>query len=321
MDHRSETREPDARQGGARKVVLVALAGNLTIAAIKFAAYLFGGSTAMLTEGVHSLVDTGDQLLLLVGQHRASRPPDGAHPFGYGLETYFWSFIVALVVFLAGGLVGVWEGLHKLAHPAPVTRPLLSLAVLALSGLFDGLSFRTAYREFRHTVRGRDVRLARFLRASKDPNVFATLLEDGAALTGLCLAAAGVAGSAFLGWRFADGVASVLIGLLLVVVAAFLANETRSLIAGEAAAPIIVERVEAALAALARLGEAAGVRTLHLGPRTILVTVAWRFSGQPSLAEVQAGLEEIKACVRAADARICDVFFDLAGPAPAPPRP
>lgn len=303
------TNGPDA--GGARKVVLAALAGNLAIAATKFAAFAFTASTAMLTEGIHSLVDTGDQMLLLIGQKRAARAPNDSHPFGYGMETYFWSFIVALMIFLAGGAVAIWEGVEKILHPAPVTLPLVSFGVLAASALFEGLSFRTAYREYRQIVRGRDIRLVSFLRHSKDPNIFATLLEDGAALTGLALAAAGVAGSTLLGWAWADGAASVLIGLLLVAVAIFLANETRSLIAGEAAAPIIKDCVREAVGRAARLGEPLRLRTLHLGPRTILVTVAWRFKGEPSYAEVMEGLAEITADIRSADPRVCDVLFEF----------
>ena len=307
--------EEGSRGSGARKVVLAALAGNLAIAVTKFAAFAVSGSTAMLTEGIHSLVDSGDQMLLLVGQRRAAKPPDDSHPFGYGMETYFWSFIVALMIFLAGGLVAVWQGTEKLLHPQPVTRPLLSFAVLAVSGACEGLSFRTAYREFRHIVRGRDMRLFSYLKISKDPNVFATLLEDGAALTGLGVAALGVAGASLLGWGWADGGASVLIGLLLIAVALFLANETRSLIAGEAAAPGIVERVEAALARVRDLGEPVRLRTLHLGPQAILVTICWRFAGRPAFEEAQARLAAIKTSVRAADGRICDVLFDIVEPA------
>lgn len=318
MRRSGERQEGRARGVGARKVVLAALAGNFAIAVTKFAAFALSGSTAMLTEGIHSVVDTGDQMLLLVGQRRAARTPDPGHPFGYGMETYFWSFIVALMIFLVGGLVAVWEGAEKLIHPQPVTRPLLNFAVLAVSAACEGLSFRTAYREFRHIVRGREIHLFSYLKVSKDPNVFATLLEDGAALAGLGVAALGVAGSTLLGWRGADGSASVLIGLLLIAVALFLANETRSLIAGEAAAPGIVERVQAALAHAGGLGQPVGLRTLHLGPQSILVTICWRFVGHPPFEEVQAALARIRTSVRAADDRICDVLFDIAEPPAAP---
>lgn len=313
MAKRDHSKVNPAAGDGARKVVLAAMAGNLAIAITKFAAFGFTGSTAIFTEGIHSVVDTGDQILLLIGQRRAARPPNDAHPFGYGMETYFWSFIVALMIFLAGGAAAIWQGGEKMLHPSPVSRPLISFSVLAASALFEGLSFRTAYREYRHIVRGRDIRLLAFLRNSKDPTVFATLLEDGAALTGLAIAALGVAGSSLLGWAWADGLASVLIGVLLVLVAAFLANETRSLIAGESAAPIIETQLRQALGRAAHLGELVRLRTLHLGPQTILVTVCWRFIGEPSLREVEAGLAEIRVDLRAADPRVCDVLFEFIG--------
>ncbi|RAK56886.1 cation diffusion facilitator family transporter [Phenylobacterium deserti] len=296
---------------GARKVVLAALSGNLAIAVTKFVAFAFTGSTAMLTEGIHSLVDTADQVLLLVAQRRSARPANERHPFGYGMETYFWSFIVALMIFLAGGAVAIWEGAEKILHPEEVTLPWVSLGVLAASALFEGLSFRTAYREYKNIVRGRNVRLFAFLRGSKDPNVFATLLEDGAALVGLALAALGVIGSTFLGLAWADGAASIAIGLLLVSVAVFMANETRSLIAGEAAAPVIVERVLECLRERNDLGELAELRTLHLGPQNILVSIRWRFALALDRAEVEDGAAALEAAARRSDPRIAHVFFDI----------
>jgi cation diffusion facilitator family transporter len=313
MPKGGETSGQAAPGDGSRRVVLAALAGNLAIAVTKFGAFAFTGSAAILTEGIHSLVDTGDQLLMLVGQRRAERPASPSHPFGYGQETYFWSFVVALMIFLAGGVVAVWEGVEKILQPAPLNRPGVSFAVLGASAIFEGLSFRTAYREYRRIVHGRDVRLFRFLRASKDPNVFATLLEDGAALAGLAIAALGIAGATFLGLAWADGAASVLIGLLLISVAAFMANETRSLIAGEAAAAPIEEAVHAAVARSGTAAQVAGIRTLHLGPRNILVAVRLQNPPPDRLAEVEAG-------VRAADPRIAEVLFEFgAGLSPAPP--
>lgn len=302
--------ETQAGSAGARKVVLAALFGNLAVAATKFMAFAFSGSTAMLTEGIHSLVDTADQLLLLVGQRRAARPPSAEHPFGHGMEAYFWSFVVALMIFLVGGVMGVVEGVERTLHPAAVRAPLLNFGVLAAAAVFEGLSFRTAYREYRKVVRGRDPGLPTFLRLSKDPSVFATLLEDGAALAGLALAALGVAGSALLGWHRADGVASILIGLMLVAIAGFLANETRSLIAGEAAAPTVVENIVRAVESVDGVGALVGVRTLHLGPQAILVAVRWR-PEEVSGAELEAGLARIKSAVRAAEPRVRDVLFDF----------
>ena len=307
MKPQGEKATHSAQVQGSRRVVLAALAGNLAIAVTKFAAYGLTRSSAMLTEGVHSLVDTADQLLLLVGQSRAARPANARHPFGYGMETYFWSFIVALMIFLVGGVAAIWQGTEKILHPTPITWPLVSLGVLVASALFEGLSFRTAYREFRAIVRGRDVRLATFLRASKDPNVFATLLEDGAALIGLAIAAAGIAAAAFAHITWADGAASILIGLLLVTIALFLANETRSLIAGEAAAPPIQAAVRQALKRSALAKEVLRMRTLHLGPQTILVALCLK----PGSRRATADLEGLTGCVRAADPRISEVLFDL----------
>lgn len=298
---------------GSRKVVLAALSGNLAIAVTKFAAFVFTGSTALLTEGVHSLVDTADQGLLLLGQARAARPADETHPFGYGMETYFWSFIVALMIFLAGGSVAVWQGVVKVLHPHPMTSPAVSFAVLGASAIFEGLSFRTAYREFRDIVRGRRVRLFSFLKLSKDPNVFATLLEDGAALAGLVIAAVGIAAATWLGWHWADGAASIGIGLLLLAVAGFLANETRSLIAGEAAAPLIVQGVREALAGCSDLGRLAGLKTLHLGPHSILVAVRWRFPESLSEPELARAFAALQSRVRAADERVGEVLVEIAG--------
>lgn len=318
MQSRRKPSSDRAATGGGRKVVLVALTGNLAIACTKFGAFALTGSTAMLTEGIHSVVDSGDQLLLLTGQARAARPADASHPFGYGMETYFWTFIVALMIFLAGGAVAVWEGVEKVLHPAPITAPGVSFGVLAVAAVFEGLSFRTAYREFRRIVRGREIRLVAFLRHSKDPNVFATLLEDGAALAGLGVAAAGVAASSALGWLWADGAASVLIGLLLVAIASFLANETRSLIAGEAAAPVIEERARQALADAENLGEPMRLRTLHLGPQSILVTICWRFRGAPPYETAMNGLARLAADIRSADPRVADVLFEFPPPAARP---
>lgn len=181
-------------------VVLAALVGNLVIALIKFAAFGLTRSTAMLSEAIHSVVDTADQLLLLVGQARARRAPDESHPFGYGLEAYFWSFIVALLIFTLGGAFSIWEGFEKVIEPRPIDRPWISLVVFALSAVAEGTTFRISYRAYRRMtkgrlVRGRKVGLLHFLRVSKDPNLYTTLLEDGAALTGLSVAAVGVIGA------------------------------------------------------------------------------------------------------------------------------
>ncbi len=294
---------------GSARVVLVALAGNLAIAGMKLAAWVFTRSTAMLTEGIHSLVDSGDQILLLVGQKRGAKPPDASHPLGYGMETYFWSFIVALQVFLVGGAVSIYEGVAKLLHPGDIERPWISLAVLAVSALFEGASFMTAYREFQRTVGRRPIRIWRFLQLSKDPNVFATLLEDGAAITGLGIAAVGVLLSVLLRWLWADGLASILIGLLLVGVALFLGNEIRSLIAGEAAADPVTDQVREVIKGDRRVVALDEVLSLHLGPDKIMFVASVRFREDLSSKDLQQAARELTAAIRETDPRIERVFL------------
>jgi cation diffusion facilitator family transporter len=295
-------------------VVLAALIGNLGIAVTKLLAFAATRSTAMLTEAIHSFVDTADQLLLLVGQKRADRPADDTHPFGYGMEIYFWGFIVALMIFLAGGAFSVWQGVEKILHPGEIDRPWINLIVLAISAVFEGTSFRVAYREYRQvargkTVRGREIRLWRFLAISKDPGLYTTLLEDGAALTGLALAAVGVVGAGWLGLAWMDGAASAAIGLLLVAVALFMANETRSLIAGEAAAEPIVERARAAVGGDPRVQAIFDVASLHLGPRNILLAVTLSFRHGLTSEDVQQAVDDLVARARASDPRIRSVFI------------
>ncbi|HEY2751012.1 cation diffusion facilitator family transporter [Phenylobacterium sp.] len=293
---------------GSTRVVLAALAGNGAIALAKFAAAGLSGSTAMLTEAVHSLVDTGDQILLLVGQKRGARTADATHPLGYGMETYFWSFVVALMVFLLGGVLSLYEGVRHILHPEPVISPWISLGVLAIAAVFEGASFRVGYREYRRVVRGRPVRLWQFIRASKDVSLVSVLLEDSAALVGLVLAAAGVIGATFLKIPWADGAASVAIGLLLAFVAFVLANETRSLIAGEAVAPIVMERLTATLAKINCITELEEIATLHLGPGAILVALTLAFRPKSTTEAVNTAIFEITRCLQETDGRIAYVY-------------
>jgi cation diffusion facilitator family transporter len=304
---------------GSARVVLIAMGGNLAIAVAKFAAFSLSGSSAMLTEAIHSLIDTADQILLLIGQRRGRLARDRDHPMGHGMETYFWSFIVALMVFLLGGMFGLYQGVRHLLAPEPVTAPWVSLGVLAVSAVFEGSSFVNAFREFRRVVQGRDVRLWGFIRGSKDPGLYATLLEDSAALIGIGLAAAGVIASAFLHIPWADGAASIAISLLLVAVSAVLANETRSLIAGEAVAPAVMEQLKAVLIADGRILEVDEIATLHLGPQAILVALTLRFQPQMSVAALGDAIREITRALQAADGRIAYVYV-RPGDGDAPPR-
>ncbi len=290
------------------RVVIAALAGNAAIAMAKFLAAGVSGSTAMLTEAIHSLVDTGDQILLLVGQARGAKPADPSHPLGYGMEAYFWSFIVAVFVFLLGGVLSIYEGVTHVRHPVALSSPWLSLGVLTVAAAFEGASFRVAYREYRRIVSGRPVRLWTFIRASKDASLVSVLLEDSAALIGIVMAATGVIGAAFLHLAWADGAASIAVGLLLALVAFVLANETRSLIAGEAVAPIVMERLQATLARVDCISRLEEIATLHLGPGAILVALTVAFRPKSTTEMLDAAVREITRCLQETDGRIAYVY-------------
>ena len=293
---------------GSTRVVLTALAGNGAIALAKFAAAAVSGSTAMLTEAIHSLVDTGDQLFLLIGQRRGARPADDTHPLGYGMETYFWSFIVALMVFFLGGVLSIYEGVRHILHPGEIVSPGISLGVLAVSAVFEGMSFRVGYREYKRIVRGAPIRLWAFIRISKDPGMVSVLLEDSAALIGIVLAAAGVIATSFLHIPWADGAASVAIGLLLACVAFVLANETRSLIAGESVAPIVMDRLKETLDAITCITRLDDIATLHLGPGAILVALTLTFRPKATSTSIDAAIVEITQCLQATDGRVAFVY-------------
>jgi cation diffusion facilitator family transporter len=306
---------------GSTKVVLAALAGNTAIAAAKFGAFAVSGSSAMLTEAIHSLVDTADQVLLLVGEKRSRLKPDAAHPLGHGGEAYFWSFIVALMVFLVGGALSISAGVRHLRHPAELGSPGLSYGVLVLAAVFDGLSFLVGYREYRRMVRGREaggrVSLFRFIRISKDPNLFATLLEDTAGIAGVLLAAAGVFGATTLGLRWADGAASIAIGLLLIGVAFIMANETRSLIAGEGVAPSVLQDLKRVLEADDRIARVEDVSTRHLGPKEIMVALTLSLRPGMTTAAIERAVREITAGLKQAEPRIACVYVRPRPVAPA----
>jgi cation diffusion facilitator family transporter len=290
------------------RVVYAALAGNLAVAAAKFGASALSGSSAMLTEAIHSLIDSADQVLLLIGQRRASKPPDRTHALGYGMETYFWSFVVALFVFLLGGLVACYQGVRHIFAPERIASPAINLGVLVVSALFEGSSFAVGLREYKRVIRGRNIPLWTFIKASKDPSLYGTLLEDSSALIGIAIAALGVIGSSLLHIGWADGAASLAIGVLLVGVSAVLANETRSLIAGEAVAPPVMEELKRALAADSRIVHIDEIATLHLGPQAILVALTLRFRSELSTAALDDAIRGITSALKAVEKRVAHVY-------------
>ncbi|ACL55358.1 cation diffusion facilitator family transporter [Methylobacterium nodulans] len=283
-------------QSGSRFVIYAALAGNLAIAATKLMAALYTGSSAMFTEAVHSFVDTGNQGLLLYGLHRAARPADDSHNFGHGLELYFWSFVVALMIFALGGAYAIYEGIEKIRHPHPIEAAWVNVAVIGTALVFEGLSFLAAWREMRH--RFARLPLWRAVARSKDPSTFAVVLEDGAALIGLGFALAGIVGSTWLGRPQSDGVASVAIGLLLVATAMVLFRETRSLLTGESASPRLIEQATAILRSDPRVLGVPRLRSLHLGPTTVLLAASLDLDRDLSAEGIRHAVGDLRGAIR-----------------------
>jgi cation diffusion facilitator family transporter len=282
-----------ARTPATRKVVYAALAGNLAIAVTKFAAAFLTGSSAMLSEAGHSLVDTGNEVLLLYGMRRASRRPDLAHPLGYGRELYFWSFIVALLVFALGAGVALYQGIVHLLRPTPIEDPLISYVVLGISALFEGASWRIALREFR-AAKG-ELGWFAAVHQSKDPPSFMVLFEDSAALVGLAIAAAGTAASDMLGRPEFDGIASIGIGLVLTATAVVLARESKGLLIGEGARPEIVRSIRRVASEEPGVERVNGLLTVHMSPNQIVAAISVEFADQLTASEIEtavAGIEQ-----------------------------
>ena len=287
--------------GGGSKAIIAALAANLGIAVIKFIAFAVTGSSSMLAEGVHSLVDSGNQGLLLRGGAKAKRSADKDHPFGYGRERFVYAFLVALMLFSLGGLFAIYEGVEKIRHPHHLDSPLVAYLVLVVAIGLEGFSLRTAVAESRHH-KGDDTWVG-FIRHAKVPELPAVLLEDVAALTGLVLALLGVGLAELTGKPVWDGVGTCAIGVLLLVVAVVLMIETKSLLLGESAAPVQVSAIEQALLGDTRTSGVERVihlRTMHLGPEELLVGAKLAMPAAAELTAVATAIDAAEARVRAA---------------------
>ncbi|MBM0168480.1 cation diffusion facilitator family transporter [Altererythrobacter sp. C41] len=287
------TRRPRSAHFKDNIVLYGALAANLGIAVAKFIAAAITGSSSMLTEGVHSLVDSGNQVLLLYGQSRAKRAPDRMHPFGYGRELYFWAFVVAMLIFAVGAGVSIYEGAMHYMDPEPLRDPTINYVVLGVAFLLEGGSWAIAVREF--AARPHPAGWWRSLVGSKDPGHFVVLFEDSAALVGLVIAAAGVWASHHLGDPRIDGLASILIGLVLTGVALLLAREAKGLIIGESADPALVRRIRAVLESHPNITSVNHVRTIHTAPDAIFVAVSADFDDQIPMGEGERLIEQIEA--------------------------
>jgi cation diffusion facilitator family transporter len=291
---------------GSSVVVYVALGGNLLIAVSKFVAAAFSGSSAMLSEGVHSLVDTVNEVLLLYGLYRAKAPPDDAHPFGHGRELYFWSFIVALLVLALGAGVSFYEGIAHIRQPEAITNPAVNYIVLAVSVIFEGTSWVIALREFR-AHKGKLGYFEAF-RQSKDPSTFTVLLEDSAALLGLLIAFFGVLSSQWFGEPRLDGVASIGIALVLTVSAILLARESKGLLLGEPAHPVVREAILAIAAADPGVRCANGVLTMQMGPNQVVAALSAEFEDALTTPQIEACIHRIEKGAKAAHAELLTLF-------------
>jgi cation diffusion facilitator family transporter len=293
----------------SRRAIIAAFLANLGIAALKFVAYAVTHSSSMLSESIHSLADTGNQGLLLIGRARARRPADEQHPFGYGSVRYFYAFVVAFVLFTLGGVFSIYEGIDKLRHPHEVESAVWAIGVLLGSMVMEGLSFRTGIREA-NAVRPHGESWWQFIRHTKSPDLPVVLLEDAAALVGLVIALGGVVIADLTGNGRWDGVGSLGIGVLLVAVAIVLVIEMSSLLVGEAARPEVVARIRGAIEAFPAVQRCIHLRTEHLGPDEIVVAAKVEFDPDLSIAQLATTIDALEADIRAAEPRATLIFVE-----------
>ncbi len=293
---------------GSKKVIYAALVGNALIAVTKLIAAATTGSSAMLSEGIHSIVDTSNQVLLLLGLKRAARAADAHHPFGHGKEIYFWSFVVAIMIFAVGSGISLYEGVRHIRDPHPIENPGLNYIVLALSMIFEGAAWALAYREFSRTQGRRS--LLRAVQESKDPSTFVVLFEDSAAMLGLLVAFLGVWLSQVTGLAWLDGAASVVIGLILGGTALWLAWETKSLLIGESASPELIEGVRRLARGVPEVERVGEVLTLHMGPEFILVNLSVDFRDDCPAGRVEMAVAALDRAIRSEWPHVKRVFVE-----------
>lgn len=293
----------------SKKVVFAALAGNLLIFITKFAAAAITGSSAMFSEGIHSLVDTGNQVLLLHGMRQARKPPDNRFPFGHGKEVYFWSFAVAIMVFAVGAGVSTYEGIiNTFLHPRPVERPMVNYVVLGFALIFEGFSWFFAFTEFTRT-KGK-WNYIEAVHRGKDPTIFVVLFEDSAALLGIVVAFCGVLLSHLTGIEEFDGIASIIIGLILGGTAVWLAYETKGLLIGESANEKVVNGIREIVAAAEGVDHVNEVLTMHMGPDFILVNISIDFRDDIPAGELEVVIAKLDRQIKQNFANVKRVFVE-----------
>lgn len=301
----------------SKLVVYAATTGNALVAVTKFIAAGYTGSSAMLSEAVHSVVDTGNQLLLLYGLHRAAQPPDELHPLGHGRELYFWSFVVAMVMFTMGAGVAGYEGVLHILNPEPMRAPLINYAVYGAAAIFEGSSWFVALREFRK-AKG-DMSYYQAVRRSKDPPTFIVLFEDSAALIGLVIAAGGTFAAERLSIPEIDGAASIGIAAVLGLTALALARESKGLLIGEPASPEVRRSILAVAAKTPGIESAQIVFTVHLAPDQVMVALNLEFKDELTAPDIERVTRDLERAVHAAHPQVIAIFVKpQTAPAPAP---
>ena len=303
----------------SRLAVFGAIGANVAIAVMKFVGAAATGSSAMLSEGIHSTVDTGDGLLLLVGMRLAERPADERHPFGYGKELYFWSLIVAVLIFGVGGGVSIYEGVLHLIEPKPVEDAGWSYAILGVAALFEGTSFVIALRQFRKSIDGAP--FWQSLRTSKDPTLYTVMAEDGAALLGLAAAAIGIYGSHALRMPAFDAGASIVIGLLLCGVSSLLIFQSRKLLVGEAVDEEMAEAIRRIAQSEKEVHRAAWPLTMHLGPDDVLLAFDCEFRDDVAAEDMSRAVNRIEQAIRERFPEIGRIYIESRRVSPAEAKP
>ncbi len=294
----------------SRTVIYIALTGNFLVAISKFVAAAMTGSSAMLSEGVHSVIDTANELLLLYGMRRASVRPDYDHPLGYGREVFFWSFVVALLIFTLGAGISIYEGVIHILNPRPIENPAITYVVLGLAALFEGTSWITALRKFKGKRKYRQ--LFRLVVHSKDPPTFIVLLEDSAALIGIAIAFSGIYLSLALQEPVFDGAASILIGITLCIVSLILIRESKGLLVGEAATPEVVASVTTLTLGDPAVIAVNQVLTLVFGPEEVLLNIEAQFTPTLSVNELAMAVSRLQLTIRRCHPKIKRIFIEVA---------
>jgi cation diffusion facilitator family transporter len=293
---------------GSKKVILAALAGNAAIAVTKFIAASISGSSAMLSEGIHSLVDTGNQVLLLHGMKQSRKPADDRFPFGHGKEIYFWSFVVAILIFALGAGISIYEGISHIRHPQAMGDPTINYIVLALAMVFEGLAWFFAFREFTRT-KGRWGYIEAVQRG-KDPTLFVVLFEDSAAMLGLLVALIGIALSQVTGDAIYDGIASVMIGCILAGTAVWLAYETKSLLIGESANRSVVTRLREIAVDMDEVNHVNEVLTMHMGPDFILANISLNYNDELAAGDMETANAWLDAAIKKEFPEVKRIFIE-----------